>query len=694
MGGGKREIPEEKPANQRHRPARFPQPRVFCGLIWQQARLDSTLYTRDIIVCLFVASELALLLPAYYWLAVKWGVSEELPSNHDNRRKENPGTALPLTTDSTSPGGAQRTRPLRVGTAEVGAEPEPRQNPQPVALRSQNLLSEHQTPRRPWCEVENPEGPPLLDVLPSGLIVQLIGGTYTSQRPARSRDSPPPEESTSGTCILHVGLPPERDEDPLKAARGSEKAEVTVNGLYLSPTLVNRVRLWAESLPDFRTWESCRTMSLVGEFSWGSPVSHALAFRRCSIPTSIHPQAHWLERSQVGMQWLSGYRDTKWGSSDLVDRNIPSWATDVQRFYHTWETCRTLPLVSFSAHAHFPRPSILLMLHLHLFSPALLNGRVGRHLGLMQGWVLALQQCHDPLLIPSQPLYTYSFVSLSSVDSITRPQRQTSKLSRPIGKDHKRCRRGLECPRLWLVPSGHPSSILGSTRAARKELKHCRAVNSSRHIENGSGCGFVVTRCVRRGYVIPALEYGLRNGVTRLAQCGRGPSNPGAAEDAFLACSTFQRIGRGIESNCRVGRPSQPPFASSLKHFRTPLLFSSSCERRCRSAYCRYGIAVCWEMWSTRFDSSERASDSAANCMISLQHQRRAHVAEYKGYLNLGQKKHQFEPTTLFQRYLKTYSLQKTILYLPKNNRAPVHNVCSVVVTPLESRRATWSDMS
>ncbi|KAJ8866704.1 hypothetical protein PR048_032565 [Dryococelus australis] len=99
-----------------------------------------------------------------------------------------PLTALPLTTDSTSPGGAQRTRPLRAGTAEVGAEPEPRQNPQPVALLSQNWLSEHQTPRRPWCEVENPEVLLYWAVLPSGLIVQIIIHSISSNLVAGVRE--------------------------------------------------------------------------------------------------------------------------------------------------------------------------------------------------------------------------------------------------------------------------------------------------------------------------------------------------------------------------------------------------------------------------------------------------------------------------------------------------------------------------
>ncbi|KAJ8882948.1 hypothetical protein PR048_014787 [Dryococelus australis] len=37
--------------------------------------------------------------------------------------------------------------------------------------------------------------------------------------------------------------------------------------------------------PDFRMWESCRTMPMVGVFSRGSPVSPALSLRRCTILT-------------------------------------------------------------------------------------------------------------------------------------------------------------------------------------------------------------------------------------------------------------------------------------------------------------------------------------------------------------------------------------------------------------------------
>ncbi|KAJ8894290.1 hypothetical protein PR048_006905 [Dryococelus australis] len=53
------------------------------------------------------------------------------------------------------------------------------------------------------------------------------------------------------------------------------------------PTKVNRVQSLAGSLPNFRKWESCRTMTLVGGFFRGSPVSPALSFRRYSTLTSV-----------------------------------------------------------------------------------------------------------------------------------------------------------------------------------------------------------------------------------------------------------------------------------------------------------------------------------------------------------------------------------------------------------------------
>ncbi|KAJ8873944.1 hypothetical protein PR048_024783 [Dryococelus australis] len=52
------------------------------------------------------------------------------------------------------------------------------------------------------------------------------------------------------------------------------------------PTKAKRAQSPAGS-PDFRKWESCRTMPLVGGFSQRSPVSLAPSFRRRSIFTSI-----------------------------------------------------------------------------------------------------------------------------------------------------------------------------------------------------------------------------------------------------------------------------------------------------------------------------------------------------------------------------------------------------------------------
>ncbi|KAJ8897436.1 hypothetical protein PR048_002782 [Dryococelus australis] len=56
---------------------------------------------------------------------------------------------------------------------------------------------------------------------------------------------------------------------------------------HFPPTKANRVKYPVGSLPDFRTWELCWTMSLLGGFSRVSPVSPALSLRRCSILTSI-----------------------------------------------------------------------------------------------------------------------------------------------------------------------------------------------------------------------------------------------------------------------------------------------------------------------------------------------------------------------------------------------------------------------
>ncbi|KAJ8882624.1 hypothetical protein PR048_014436 [Dryococelus australis] len=55
----------------------------------------------------------------------------------------------------------------------------------------------------------------------------------------------------------------------------------------LPPTKANRVQSLVGSLQDFRKWESCRTMPLVGGSSRGVYRFLTLLFRRCSLLTSI-----------------------------------------------------------------------------------------------------------------------------------------------------------------------------------------------------------------------------------------------------------------------------------------------------------------------------------------------------------------------------------------------------------------------
>ncbi|KAJ8866147.1 hypothetical protein PR048_033671 [Dryococelus australis] len=59
--------------------------------------------------------------------------------------------------------------------------------------------------------------------------------------------------------------------------------------LELNTTHLLLRRTGFDSHSDFRMWESCRTMSLVGGFSRGYPVSPALPFRRCSIFSLASP---------------------------------------------------------------------------------------------------------------------------------------------------------------------------------------------------------------------------------------------------------------------------------------------------------------------------------------------------------------------------------------------------------------------
>ncbi|KAJ8881189.1 hypothetical protein PR048_017662 [Dryococelus australis] len=74
--------------------------------------------------------------------------------------------------------------------------------------------------------------------------------------------------------------------EPRSSPNASPGATVAERLASSPPTKANRAQSPAGS-PDFRKWESCPTMPLVGGFSRGSPVSLAPSFRRSSIFTSI-----------------------------------------------------------------------------------------------------------------------------------------------------------------------------------------------------------------------------------------------------------------------------------------------------------------------------------------------------------------------------------------------------------------------
>ncbi|KAJ8881007.1 hypothetical protein PR048_017480 [Dryococelus australis] len=100
------------------------------------------------------------------------------------------------------------------------------------------------------------------------------------------------------------------------------------------PNNANRVQSPARSLPNFRKWESCRTMPLVGRFCRGSPDSPDLTFRRCSILTPFHP--HRLSRLLNSTRfWL--LCEPKSNPGSIPGRVTPDFCM--------WESCRKMPLV-------------------------------------------------------------------------------------------------------------------------------------------------------------------------------------------------------------------------------------------------------------------------------------------------------------------------------------------------------------
>ncbi|KAJ8886199.1 hypothetical protein PR048_012408 [Dryococelus australis] len=105
------------------------------------------------------------------------------------------------------------------------------------------------------------------------------------------------------------------------------RATVTGRLARSPPTKANRAQSPAGS-PDFRKWESCWTMPLVGGFSRGSPVSHAPSVRHRSIFTSVSligPQdlafkslSNLFTHSLIGFIYSSGESSERRGGNRVV----------------------------------------------------------------------------------------------------------------------------------------------------------------------------------------------------------------------------------------------------------------------------------------------------------------------------------------------------------------------------------------
>ncbi|KAJ8890028.1 hypothetical protein PR048_009534, partial [Dryococelus australis] len=117
------------------------------------------------------------------------------------------------------------------------------------------------------------------------------------QRRKQGESRPPasgrPEDTRGGDVIiaLRVVVVLIQEGGGGGGERSLAKAAAVLRGAvaewlaHSPPTMANRVQSPTGSLPDFCKWGSCRTRG----FSRGSPVSPGLAFRRCSIFTSVHP---------------------------------------------------------------------------------------------------------------------------------------------------------------------------------------------------------------------------------------------------------------------------------------------------------------------------------------------------------------------------------------------------------------------
>ncbi|KAJ8895976.1 hypothetical protein PR048_001317 [Dryococelus australis] len=91
--------------------------------------------------------------------------------------------------------------------------------------------------------------------------------------------------NTAGDFVDYCRFPAKRNLTE-ERRRMCEFGKIT--WLDYSPSKANRVRFPADSLPDFRTWETCQKLPLVGGLTRGCPALTCFPFWRCSILTSLH----------------------------------------------------------------------------------------------------------------------------------------------------------------------------------------------------------------------------------------------------------------------------------------------------------------------------------------------------------------------------------------------------------------------
>ncbi|KAJ8874054.1 hypothetical protein PR048_024894 [Dryococelus australis] len=158
-------------------------------------------------------------------------------------------------------------------------------------------------------------------------------------------------ENRAGRCRWSAGFLGDLPFPAFSFRRRSILTSITLIGsedlawLNYSPfTKANRLRFPADLPPDFRMCELCRTMSLAGGFSRGSPVSPVFAFRRRSIShlaspssalktstsraaqiSSPTPAAHGLQTSFTGQQKLEQRLVTAQSLSDRKGDTLSAW---------------------------------------------------------------------------------------------------------------------------------------------------------------------------------------------------------------------------------------------------------------------------------------------------------------------------------------------------------------------------------